>query len=117
VDDEMPIRRLLARLLSRRGFEVCEAESGEAALAIAASGPLSVVLCDVRMPGMIGTDLYRQLIAKDPALARSFVFITGDKSSVDIEDAFRDIPVLEKPFTVADLNAVLERVGIPVGVA
>jgi two-component system NtrC family sensor kinase len=116
VDDEMPIRRLLARLLSRRGFEVSEAGSGEAALAIAADGPLSVVLCDVRMPGMNGTDLYRELVAKDPALARSFVFITGDKSSVDIGDALRDVPVLEKPFTAADLNAVLERVGIPVAV-
>jgi PAS domain S-box-containing protein len=116
VDDEMPIRRLLARLLSRRGFEVSEAGSGDAALAIAAQGPLSVVLCDVRMPGMNGTDLYRELIAKDPALAHSFVFITGDKSSVDLGDALRDVPVLEKPFTAADLNAVLERVGIPVAV-
>jgi PAS domain S-box-containing protein len=117
VDDEMPIRRLLARLLSRRGFAVCEAESGEAALAIAAGGSFSVVLCDVRMPGMSGTDLYRELIAKDPNLARSFVFITGDKSSVDVEDALRNVPLLEKPFTTADLNAVLERVGIPLGVA
>jgi PAS domain S-box-containing protein len=116
VDDEMPIRRLLARLLSRRGFEVCEAESGEAALAIAAGGPLSVVLCDVRMPGMSGTDLYRELIMKDPHLASSFVFITGDKSSVNVEDALQAVPVLEKPFTAADLNAVLERVGIPVAV-
>ena len=113
----MPIRRLLVRLLSRRGFEVSEAESGEAALAIAASGPLSVVLCDVRMPGMSGIDLYRELIAKDPNLARSFVFITGDKASVDIEDALRNVPLLEKPFTTADLNAVLERVGIPAAVA
>jgi len=107
---------LLARLLTRRGFEVAEAGSGEAALAIAGGGALSVVLCDVRMPGMNGTELYRELIEKDPALARSFVFITGDKSLVDIGDALRDVPVLEKPFTAADLNAVLERVGIPVEV-
>nr|MDP9323540.1 ATP-binding protein [Acidobacteriota bacterium] len=87
VDDELPIRRLLTRLLTRRGFEVAEAGSGEAALAIAGGGALSVVLCDVRMPGMSGTELYRELIEKDPALARSFVFITGDKSFVDIGEA------------------------------
>jgi FixJ family two-component response regulator len=79
-------------------------------------GDRQLVRCNLRMPGMSGTNLYRELIAKDPALARRFVFITGDKSSVVIEDALRDVPVLEKPFTAADLNAVLERVGIPVAV-
>jgi two-component system NtrC family sensor kinase len=117
VDDEVPIRRLLARLLSRRGFDVREAASGEAALAIIRDEEVSVVLCDVRMPGMNGTDFYRELAALDPALARTFVFITGDKSSVDLDDACRDVPLLEKPFTAADLAVVLERIGISTAVA
>ena len=117
VDDEVPIRRLLARLLSRRGFDVREAASGEAALAIIRDEEVSVVLCDVRMPGMNGTDFYRELAALDPPLARTFVFITGDKSSVDLDDACRDVPLLEKPFTAADLAVVLERIGISTAVA
>jgi PAS domain S-box-containing protein len=117
VDDEVPIRRLLARLLLRRGFEVHEAASGEAALAVVRDRPVSIVLCDVRMPGMNGTDFYRQLAAIDPGVARSFVFITGDKASVNIGEAFRDVPLLEKPFTAADLNAVLTRLGISAAVA
>jgi PAS domain S-box-containing protein len=117
VDDEVPIRRLLARLLSRRGFDVREAASGEAALAIVREEAVSVVLCDVRMPGMNGIDFYRALTATDPALARRFVFITGDKSSASLDDASRDVPLLEKPFTAADLAVVLERIGIPTGVA
>jgi PAS domain S-box-containing protein len=117
VDDEVPIRRLLARLLSRRGFDVREAASGEAALALIRDEEVSVVLCDVRMPGMNGTDFYRELATLDPALARRFVFITGDKSSVDLDDACRDVPLLEKPFTSADLAVVLERIGISTAVA
>jgi PAS domain S-box-containing protein len=117
VDDEVPIRGMLARLLVRRGFEVHEASSGEEALAVVERTPLSVVLCDVRMPGMNGLDLFRQLTARDPQLARSFVFITGDKSSVAIEESLRDVPLLEKPFTAADLGVVLERIGLPAGVS
>ena len=117
VDDEVPIRGMLARLLARRGFQVHEASSGEEALAVVDRASLSVVLCDVRMPGMNGLDLFRQLTARDPHLARSFVFITGDKSSVTIEESLRDVPLLEKPFTAADLSVVLERLGIPTAMA
>ena len=117
VDDEVPIRRLLTRLLLRRGFEVSEADSGQAALAMAEDAPFSVVLCDVRMPGMNGTDFYRALTAMDPRLGLAFIFITGDKSSVDGDGALRNVPLLEKPFTAADLNVVLERIGIDAPVA
>jgi len=34
------------------------------------------------MPGINGIELYRQMLAKDPEIGRSFVFITGDKSTV-----------------------------------
>ncbi len=93
VDDEAAIRRLLARLLERRGFEVCDAHSGEAALAIAESTPVSLVLCDVSLPGMSGSDLYRELSIRDPKIARSFVFITGDRSKVHLDDDVNGLPV------------------------
>jgi len=117
VDDEAAIRRLLARLLERRGFEVCEAHSGEAALAIAESTGVSLVLCDVTLPGMSGSHLYRELTIRDPRIARSFVFITGDRSKVHVDEDVSGLPVLEKPFTAADLNAVLSQIGIPAAVA
>jgi PAS domain S-box-containing protein len=117
VDDEAAIRKLLARLLERHGFEVCEAHSGEAALAIAESAPVSLVLCDVSLPGMSGSHLYRELSIRDPKIARSFIFITGDRSKVHVDEDVRGLPVLEKPFTAADLNAVLAQIGVPAAVA
>jgi CheY-like chemotaxis protein len=108
VDDEAPIRRLLGRLLERRGFEVIEAETGEAALEAAGRQPLALVLCDVRMPGMSGVDLYHALAREGDSGARQFVFITGDRGSVtDAEHGLRDVPVLAKPFTSADLDALI----------
>jgi two-component system NtrC family sensor kinase len=117
VDDEVQVRRMLVRLLERRGFEVVEADSGAAALAIAGGAQLSLVLCDVRMPGMTGIDVYRELSKNDPTLGRTFVFITGDRSALEIEEALRNIPILEKPFTAADLRDVLARVGLDSAVA
>ena len=117
VDDEVPVRRMLVRLLERRGFEAVEADSGAAALAIAGGAQLSLVLCDVRMPGMNGVDVYRELSKKDPKLGRTFVFITGDRSALEIEEALRNVPILEKPFTAADLQDVLARVGFDCAVA
>jgi CheY-like chemotaxis protein len=117
VEDEVPIRRMLARLLVRRGFAVHEASSGEEALTVIQRTSLSVILCDVRMPGMNGVDLFRQLTERDPHLARSFVFITGDKSLVAMDDGLREVPLLEKPFTAADLGVALERIGLPAGVS
>ena len=35
VDDDAPIRKLIVRLLERRGYEVSEAETGESAMALA----------------------------------------------------------------------------------
>jgi PAS domain S-box-containing protein len=107
VDDEPAIRKLVARLLERRGFDVLEAETGEAALDLAEKFPVQLVLCDVRMPGMSGPELYRALASGADAGPRPFIFITGDRAAVGT-DGMADVPVLAKPFTAADLDAALE---------
>jgi PAS domain S-box-containing protein len=110
VDDEAPIRELLVRLLERRGYAVQAADSGWTALKLAASNPFSLVLCDVRMPGINGIDLYRRLDDEYPANGRRFVFITGDAKSIEGLANTPRTAVLAKPFTAADLDAVLARV-------
>ena len=112
VDDEAPIRKLLSRLLERRGFDVLEAETAEAALAITEATSLALVLCDVRMPTSNGVDLYRTIMARHPDLAQCFVFITGDRSTLEGDGLLRDIPVLVKPFSAADLHALLAALGL-----
>jgi two-component system NtrC family sensor kinase len=117
VDDEAAVRTLLVRMLVRRGFEVLAADTGAAALDIASSTSLSLVLCDVRMPEMNGIELYREMCTRYPEPRRTFVFITGDSGSVEVEEGLEDVPLLSKPFTGADLDAVLTRAGIDAAVA
>ncbi len=112
VDDEAPIRKLLARLLERRGFDVVEAETGAQALELLDGLGLALVLCDVHMPGTTGKQLYRALVERSPEIAGKFVFITGDRTAIELDDALRGVPVLTKPFTGADLQAVLAVVGL-----
>jgi PAS domain S-box-containing protein len=112
VDDEVPIRELLARLLERRGFEVIEAESGEAALHIARDRRIGVVVCDVRMPGMSGADFFSELCTVKPDLRRRFIFMSGDAPRARGEGLIEGAPILSKPFTSADLDAVLEKTQI-----
>ena len=110
VDDEMPIRQLLVRLLERRGFDVLEAATSEAALELGRTPALNLVICDVRMPGINGFELYRRLTTARPSLAGAFLFISGDTSSADHTAAeFAHVPVLGKPFTAADLDALIVR--------
>ena len=113
VDDQESIRGLLVRLLSRRGFEVAQAGTVEDALTMIPALQPDIVICDVRMPDGGGIGLHARVRADHPDVARGFIFITGDTSSVEPDPALAGVPVLAKPFTAGDLDAALARV-VPV---
>ncbi|GIX07514.1 MAG: hypothetical protein KatS3mg115_1917 [Candidatus Poribacteria bacterium] len=68
VDDERTQLILLKRLLARAGYEVQTAEGAEEALQIVQTQPVSVVVTDIRMPGMSGRELLERLRELDPKL-------------------------------------------------
>jgi PAS domain S-box-containing protein len=111
-DDEVPLRKLLQRLLTRRGFAVDVAEDGVQAAALIEQNRYDVVLCDVQMPRMSGTDLYRSVQRRQPGTAANFVMVSGDILNDDLDAFFKrsHIPLLAKPFGAKSLDAVLEEV-------
>ena len=117
VDDEVPIRQLLARLLERRGYTVHAADTSAGALRLAASNDFKLVICDVRMPGVSGIELHRRFQEDHRGSALHFVFMTGDTTPVDaIPFSNGQTSILPKPFTAADLDALLAKIGLPRGV-
>jgi two-component system NtrC family sensor kinase len=113
VDDEAPIRRLLGRLLERRGFEVLEADTAEAALTVPEPDRLNLVVCDLRMPGLSGVALYRRLAELTPSLRHRFLFISGETAPDERnEPDIQNVPFLGKPFTAADLDRLLATIGV-----
>ena len=75
VDDEALYRQSLVRILSRVGHLVSEARDAAEALSLVAQGGLDLVLADVRMPGLNGLELVRQIREMDPDLP--CIVVTG----------------------------------------
>jgi DNA-binding NtrC family response regulator len=106
VDDEELYRRALERIVARAGHQVSTAHDASEALQLAATQPLDLVLCDVKMPGISGLELVRQLHELDPDLP--CIVITGYGSPESSVEALRAgaFWYLEKPFDQAHLDVV-----------
>jgi PAS domain S-box-containing protein len=78
VDDETAILTFLNRLLAEWGYEVETVDNANDALDRLGNGKYSLILLDIKLPGMSGTELYHRIEAIDPALTRRVMFITGD---------------------------------------
>lgn len=75
VDDEPAILTALARTFGRERYLVLRALGAEEALSLLAASPVKVVVADQRMPGMSGSDLFREIGRRWPLIGR--VILTG----------------------------------------
>ncbi len=108
IDDDRDVRAFLSAALEGIGYRVLLAQDGPEGLAkIQASRP-DLVLLDYAMPVMHGAEVARAARSAHPELP--IVFVTGYAETDQLEAALgRDAPVLRKPFTVAQLAAVVEQ--------
>jgi two-component system NtrC family sensor kinase len=109
VEDEIVLRRLLQEIIcSRFGCRVEMVSNGAEALKALETGSFALVLADIRMPVMSGTELYLRLKDSRPDMAQRFVFVTGhaNDKQLEAEIAKWNVPVVAKPFTLARLAEV-----------
>ncbi len=109
VEDEVVIARLIHEIFHMHfGCEVDLVSNGLAAFEKLANTRYALVLSDVRMAEMNGTELYLWLREAQPAMARRFVFVTGhaQERHFNAEIEQWGVPVIEKPFTIAQLTDV-----------
>jgi two-component system response regulator MprA len=105
VDDDAPIRRMLARTLSAEGYDVEAVADGGAALAAVERSVPDAIVLDVTMPGVDGLAVTRRLRAK--GLRVPILMLTARdalRDRVDGLDAGAD-DYLVKPFEVEELTA------------
>jgi len=109
VDDESSLRVTLAANLELEGFTVVEADGAEQALARLEEGPFDLVLSDIRMPGMHGVDLFRQIRTRWPSLP--VVLMSAFAMEHLVEEAVQEgvFTVLRKPFDMERVLALVKR--------
>ena len=106
VDDDATVRATISQALAALGYAVREAADGLAALDIVRAEALSLIILDYVMPGMDGAEVAREIGTIDPELP--IVFSTGHAALRALRAAAgEDVKVLEKPFTLDELDALL----------
>jgi DNA-binding response OmpR family regulator len=109
VDDEPAICRALSIAMTRAGFDVVTAQSGDGALSVLASEHVDVLVIDLRIPDTRGDVVFELAAATHPHLRHQTLFMTGDIS----ERAHKLIvsckcPAIRKPFELRELIAAVE---------
>jgi DNA-binding NtrC family response regulator len=109
VDDEQSIRRLCITVGQGMGFVCAEAESAEAALESLEAAPADIILTDLKLPNLCGTDLLRK--AKELLPRAEIAIMTGHGSIESAVEAMRHgaYDYIEKPFRVEKLRQLLQR--------
>ena len=117
--EDNPINAMLSReLLRRRGFEVSDVASGEAALAIVREKDFDVILTDLHMPGLDGLETTQKMRQWEQAERRPrtpIVALTADADH-NIRGACQEAGMdgfLTKPIDPAELDAVLNTIFVP----
>lgn len=111
VDDDAQVRATIVSALTELGYAVSEASGGVPALeAVRGDDRIDLVILDYVMPGMDGAEVAREIARIDPDLP--VIFSTGHAALRALRSATgEDVRVLEKPFTLDELDELLrERV-------
>lgn len=104
VDDEEIVQSLVRDALEAEGHQVLTAACGADAMDILRSQHIDILLTDIRMPNMSGTDLVEQARALYPSIG--IIFMTGYASLTSAKDAIKRgaLDYIMKPFELSEIR-------------
>ena len=107
VDDNKFLRIAVSKMLSRLGYEVLSADSGEKGLSIFLKNKFHIVLSDYEMPGMDGVALACSIKKSSPRTP--VVIMTGaGRETVLARKTTAVDEVISKPFTLAEIDETIQ---------
>jgi len=104
IDDESHNREALTLLLSREGYRVQAAESGESALELANKQEFEIIITDLFLPGVSGIDILKQVKEESPQT--NVIVVTGQASAETAVEAMKEgaFDYITKPFNFEKLK-------------
>lgn len=118
IDDDVSLLTAFKRYLGRT-HHVDTVSGGQEALSVLERGErYDILLCDLTMPEMEGTELYEILLQRFPDQAQRVVFMTGGDYRSPVLEFYQEVPVrcLEKPIELQQLVSIVDlaaRGGLP----
>ena len=105
VEDNEDLRETIAMLMEQEGRYITKCATAEAALELDAQEPFDVLVTDVSLPGLSGTDLARRVLASSPE--RWVVLCSGYQFGDAIAALGPHVRSLVKPFELEELEDLL----------
>ncbi len=112
VEDNRELRETIGMLMEGEGRTVAQCETGEEALALDGQKPFDVVVTDISLPGISGTDLARELLAHDRD--RWVVLCSGYELGHHTQAWGPHVRTLRKPFEIEELDLLLSEIAVAV---
>ena len=108
VEDNQELRDTFLEMLEGDGREVVACSNGEEALAAWQARVFDVLVTDISLPGMSGTDLARRILARDPA--KWVVLCSGYEYPYGLASLGPNVRSLPKPFELEQLEALVDEI-------
>lgn len=108
-DDEVMMRNLILKILESEGYQISTASTGEEALKLLQESKFDLLLTDVKMPGMNGFDLLKNVKNRWPDMA--VIVMTGYGDAYTVKEALLmgADEYLSKPFKGHEVSLIVER--------
>src|SRR5437763_11311414 len=108
VEDEAALRQAIAEQLTDHGYQVAQAESGEAALSRLADFAFDIIITDLRLPGISGSGVLESAVARCPDVVA--IVVTGFGTVKDAVEAIKRgaWDFVNKPFHIDELLHALD---------
>ena len=108
VEDEAPLRQAVAEQLTDRGYQVEQADSGEAAVARLSEFAFDIIITDLRLPGLDGAHVLETAVKRYPDIIA--IVVTGFGTVKDAVEAIKRgaWDFVSKPFQIDQLLHVLD---------
>ena len=110
VEDNRELRETIGMLMEGEGRTVFQCETGEQALEADRLDPFDVVVTDISLPGISGTDLARKLLLEDPD--RWVVLCSGYELGSHANAWGANVRTLLKPFEIEELDSLLAEIAV-----